>query len=208
MPPGSSPDTWSVDVRSAESWVLLHGTPLTPQVWDRVAGSLGAHRAVHCPSVALAAPARVRSLTVLCSRDTPFPAFEGPAAALRTGALDAAATMARWFRPDEIAANGPVVRYARTCLDLVDLPAWADDLVAIADYDRCDDVSALTMPTLLLAAEHDQVSTPDAMRAMSERIPDARFELVPGAAHMSIFTRPTQLAALLDRAAERAQPSG
>ncbi len=158
--------------------------------------------------VALAAPARVRSLTVLCSRDTPFPAFEGPAAALRTGALDAATTMARWFRPDEIAANGPVVRYARTCLDVVDLPAWADDLVAIADYDRCDDVSALTMPTLLLAAEHDQVSTPDAMRAMSERIPDARFELVPGAAHMSIFTRPNQLAALLDRAAERAQPSG
>ena len=101
--------------RGADGWVLLHGTPLNPEVWDGVAARLGNLGPVCCPAVtpsgdsddattelagrlasaagrlparmnlvghsfggqvaldlALLVPARVRSLTLICSRDTPF----------------------------------------------------------------------------------------------------------------------------------------
>ena len=134
-------------------WLLLHGTPLTPVVWDQVAAQLRPHAPTQIPAVipagevadvqralaqqvlgqlverpydihvvghsfggqvaldiALAAPERVRSLTMICSRDTPYPPFAAAAAALRRGdAVDINAAMSRWFRPEELQAEGPVV---------------------------------------------------------------------------------------------------
>jgi 3-oxoadipate enol-lactonase len=109
-----------------DRWVLLHGTPLTPAVWDGVAAHLGPRGYVLCPvaapagdaadapaelaarlasshgglpdqmhvvghsfggqvalDLALLAPGRVRALTLICSRDTPFPAFAAAAAGRR-----------------------------------------------------------------------------------------------------------------------------
>ena len=131
-------------------WVLLHGTPLTPRVWDEVGAILAMSRPVVAPAlprpgtqaeiagrvlasledtraplhvvghsfggqvaieVALAAPLRLASLTILCSRATPFPAFAASAESLRRGdPLDLPGSLARWFLPDELAADGPIVR--------------------------------------------------------------------------------------------------
>jgi hypothetical protein len=38
-----------VIVGEADSWVLLHGTPLTPQIWHDVAERLRPFGKVHCP---------------------------------------------------------------------------------------------------------------------------------------------------------------
>jgi pimeloyl-ACP methyl ester carboxylesterase len=213
--------------------VLLHGTPLTPAVWEPVAALLGGP--VACPAVtphdparstaalarevlaacpgeldlvghsyggqvaldaALLAADRVRSLTLVCSRDTPFPPFAATAAALRAGApVDVEAALDRWFRPDE--RDGPLAGYARDCLLSADRTAWADALDGIAAYDRSADVPRLRMPVLLLAAEHDPVSTVEAMAALRDRVPGARLEVLAGAAHLSPFTRPERLAELL-----------
>ena len=118
--------------RPEPRWLLLHGTPLTPQVWDGVAGYLREHGTVWSPDVspvpgqdtqaslaahlvsvlgqsperlhvvghsfggqiaidvALRAPQRVQTLTLICSRDTPFAPFAAAAAQLRGGgAVDA-----------------------------------------------------------------------------------------------------------------------
>jgi pimeloyl-ACP methyl ester carboxylesterase len=64
--------------------------------------------------LALAAPQRLRRLIIVCSRHTPFPAFELGARAVRAGEpVDIDAGMRRWFTPAELAADGPAVRYAR-----------------------------------------------------------------------------------------------
>jgi len=215
-------------------WLLLHGTPLTPRVWDEVGALLAVRLPVIAPAlprpgtqidlarrllasladphaplhvvghsfggqvaieVALAAPGRLASLTILCSRATPFPAFAAIAESLRRGdPLDVQESLARWFLPDELAADGPVVRYARACITGADRASWADDLEAIARYDRAGDLGRIQAPTRVIAAELDRVGTPDEMQAMARSIPGAEFVLVPHASHMSQFLDPAALA--------------
>jgi pimeloyl-ACP methyl ester carboxylesterase len=228
-------------------WVLLHGTPLTPAVWDGVAVHLRPPGHVVCPvaapavdagdtpdsgdaaaklaawlasprgglpdrmhvvghsfggqvalDLALLAPDRVRALTLICSRDTPFPAFAATAAALRRGdPVDPEAALGRWFTAAELHGNTPVVRYARRCLQQADRRSWAAALEAIAGYDRSDRVAAISVPVTLIAAELDQVSTPAAMSALASRLPRASLTVLSGAAHMSPFIDPTALARLI-----------
>ena len=228
-----------------ERWLLLHGTPLTPHVWDGVAGYLRRQGPVWCPDVspvagrrdaqaalarrlasaldrspgqrhvaghsfggqvaidlALLAPQRVQTLTLVCSRDTPFPAFAAAAARLRRGApVDVAAVLGRWFTARELHAGGPVVAYARHCLEHADRASWAAALDAIAGYDRADRVGSIGVPATLIAAELDQVSTPAAMSALASRLPRADLQIMAGAAHMTPFTDPARLGMLLTRAA-------
>lgn len=108
-------------------------------------------------------------------------------------------SLARWFLPDELAADGPVVRYARDCLTSADRALWADELEAIARYDRSSDLSVVEAPTTAIAAEFDTVGTPDEMRALTHAIPQATFVLVPAASHMSQFLHPDALAARLSQ---------
>jgi pimeloyl-ACP methyl ester carboxylesterase len=55
---------------------------------------------------ALLAPQRVQALTLICTRDTPFPAFAGAAARLRHGSpVDVAAALRRWFTAPELSAG-------------------------------------------------------------------------------------------------------
>lgn len=228
-----------------ERWLLLHGAPLTPQVWDRVAGYLRRSGPVWCPDVspaaggrdtqaalavrlvsaleqfparlhvvghsfggqvaidiALLAPQRVQTLTVVCSRDTPFPAFAAAAGRLRHGdPVDTGAVLGRWFTAPELAAGGPVVSYARQCVQHADRASWAAALDAIAGYDRADRVGSIGVPCTLIAAELDRVSTPAAMSALASRLPQATLHILAGAAHMTPFTDPARLGMLLTRAA-------
>ena len=148
--------------------------------------------------LALALPQRVRSLTILCSRDTPFPAFAAAAQAVPGyGPADLEAVLSRWFRPADLAADGPLVRYARRCLSTADRALWAASLRAIAGYDRSDLTPTIDVPVTLIAAELDQVSTPAAMTAMAGRLPRARLHVLPDAAHMSPFLHPEALARMI-----------
>ena len=142
---------------SGDRWLLLHGTPLTPAVWDGVAARLTRSGTVLSPAItpagdardaqgalaarltaeaarpgrlhvvghsfggqvaldfALLVPQQVATLTLLCSRDTPFPAFAAAAARLRGGApVDADAALSRWFTPAELdrAARSSATRAA------------------------------------------------------------------------------------------------
>ena len=219
-------------------WLLLPGTPLTPEVWDGLRLTLERFHPVAAPvlprpsaavgaqaeiargvlrevghlaqrfhvvghsfggqvalELAFGAAQRVASLTVLCSRASPFPPFSATAAALRRGdPVDVDATIGRWFLPDEIAADGPVVRYARRCLEQADRNLWSDELEAIAVYDRRTDLSSITVQTSIIASEFDKVGTPEQMAAMASAIPASRFERVANASHMSQFTDPVALA--------------
>lgn len=226
---------------AGDQWVLLHGIPLTPAVWEGVAAHLGHCGRVLCPAVtpagdardapaelaarlagahsglpermhlvghsfggqvaldlALLAPHRIRALTLICSRDTPFPAFAAAAAALRRGEpVDPGLALGRWFTAAELRASGPVVRYARSCVEHADRQSWAAALEAIAGYDRSGRVAAISAPVTLIAAELDQVSTPAAIAALASRLPQASLIVLPGAAHMSPFTDPAALARLI-----------
>jgi pimeloyl-ACP methyl ester carboxylesterase len=140
----------------------------------------------------------VASLSLICSRDTPFPAFAQTARDLRAGAAtDVDAARERWFRPDEREIGGWLVSYARDCLVNVDRRTWAIALDGIARYDRSDAIGQIEAPATLICAELDPVSSPEAMGALAARLPNARLHILRGAAHLSPLLRPTVLAAQL-----------
>jgi pimeloyl-ACP methyl ester carboxylesterase len=154
--------------------------------------------------LALAAPHLVTGLTLVCSRDTPFPPFAAAAAELRAGApIDVERAMSRWFRPGELAAGGPLVDYARRQLRHADRPGYARALDAIATYDRSAVVSSIEVPVTLVAAELDAVSTPAAMADLASRLPRVRLHVLPGAAHLSPFLDAPALATLIRSVAGR-----
>lgn len=163
--------------------------------FDVVGHSFGGQVAVE---FALLAPTRVRSLMILCSRDTPFAPFTRLAANIRQGrSIDTDAVLQRWFHSGELQENGNAVRYARQCLLQADPLAYAAALEAIAVYDRASRSADLRMPVKLLAAEDDAVSSPAVMVNWAARLPHASFACLRGAAHMSPFVQPQRLLALM-----------
>lgn len=179
-------------------WVrFFHGTPLTSEVWDEVRrlvepdpGHVVGHSYGGQRALDYALSHQVDRLTLLCTRATPFPPFLEAAAAVRRG--EVGGTLERWFRPQEA---GPVVDYARRCLEQADRSRWALDLEEIARY-RCD-LARIQVPVLCIAAEFDTVGTPAIMEEMARQLPSGRFILWRGGGHMSPFLEPQRLAQLL-----------
>ncbi len=169
---------------------------------DVVGHSFGGQIAL---DLALLRPQQVRSLTILCSRDTPFPAFAQTAEAVRAGDPPSVeASLHRWFAVEEIRAESPAVRQARSELERASRADWAAALDAIATFDRSSRSTELTMPVALMAAGGDAVSTPAVMEELSTRISRATFALHAAWMHMSPFVDPSRLATLLRDARDAA----
>lgn len=227
---------------SVTNWLLLHGTPLTPAVWNGVIPLLAERGDVAAPTVTpgrgpaggvqralarrvvaqgvdvaapwhvvghsfggqvaleLAAqrPDLVASLTLMCTRDTPYPPFATVAGDVSRGTVDVDGSLRRWFSPGEMNANGAVVRYARDTLGAADRGRWAQALSAIAVFDLSAALHTITCPVTVISAAHDQVSDPSAMAAMATRLPHAALTVLEDAWHMSMFTDPAGLARLID----------
>jgi pimeloyl-ACP methyl ester carboxylesterase len=223
------------------NWLLLHGTPLTPAVWDGVIPVLHEHGAVAAPAVtpgdgpargvqralarrlitadvdapppwhvvghsfggqvaleiAVRRPDLVASLTLMCTRDTPYPPFAATAADVRAGAVDVDGAMQRWFSPAELTAAGPVVGYARDALASADREVWANALSAISVFDVSAAVPAIRCPVTAIAASHDRVSDPRAMTDMVARVGRGELVVLEDAWHMSVFTEPSRLARVI-----------
>jgi 3-oxoadipate enol-lactonase len=72
------------------------------------------------------------------------------------------------------------------------------DLTAMRDRTDSHDVLAqLALPTLVLAGEHDGISSPAESRAMAEKIPGARFLEIAGAGHLTPLEKPAAVAQAL-----------
>lgn len=231
----------------APRFLLLHGTPLSPQVWDGVRAHLDAdsvapdltemvdNAAAGCLQtqvaaavlaalpgdeivvvghsfggqvaieVALMAPERLAALVVVCSRHTPFPAFADGARAVRSGRpVDIDGGLRRWFTPQELAADPPVVEYARRRLRTAPRGPWAASLDAVATYDRALAVNRIATASSLFAARLDEVSPPAVMAELAAALPHASFEIVDAWAHMSPFADPAAFAARLVAAVQTA----
>ncbi len=166
--------------------------------WDLVGHSFGGQVAIE---LALAVPHRVRTITVLCSRDTPFPAFTDLArdvVADRVPSVDQ--TLARWFTPDEVGRGGEAVRLARVALGEASRSPreWTEALTAIATYDRSRASHRLGRSATFVAERLDGVSTVDVMRELRGRVPGSLLVPEPGA-HMSPFVDARRLARHLIR---------
>lgn len=64
-------------------------------------------------------------------------------------------------------------------------------------HDATGDLPTITVPTLVVVGEEDPITHVDHARAMVERLPDARLEVVPAAAHLPVVEQPEAFNRLL-----------
>lgn len=59
----------------------------------------------------------------------------------------------------------------------------------LAEWDRFEDLRSITVPTLVIGADHDTMD-PEHMRAMAERLPRGQFLRCPKGSHMAMWDDP------------------
>jgi 3-oxoadipate enol-lactonase len=66
-----------------------------------------------------------------------------------------------------------------------------------ARRDSVSDLPGMDVPAMVLVGEEDRLTPPDAARAMAQRLPRARLEVIPGTGHVSNLEDPAAFNALL-----------
>ena len=95
------------------------------------------------------------------------------------------ATMGRWFTPAY--AGTAVIRERFVATPPEGYAACCD---ALRDWDFRTELGSVSAPTLVLVGAEDPAATPDDARLIAERIPGARMEIIPGAAHLLNVEQP------------------
>jgi 3-oxoadipate enol-lactonase len=163
---------------------------------DAIGVSLGG---VTVMGMALAQPKRVRSLVVVGSRgdmpETLQKAWADRIAAVKSGGTEAIreGTLNRWF-PEEYRKKEPatVAHIGKMILE-TSPGGFIAGAAALAKLDYLPRLNTVTVPALLMAGSAD-VPTPDAMKAIKDKMPNARLEIIDGAGHLLPVDRPAETA--------------
>jgi pimeloyl-ACP methyl ester carboxylesterase len=162
-------------------------------------------------ALALADPARVRSLSLLCTfargrdatRLTAFMLWVGMRTRIGTRRMRRHAFLQLVMPPSALAAEDRDALAAKLAPlfghDLADQPPVAmKQLAALRAYDATPRLSELAgIPTLVVSAEHDPIAPPASGRALAAGISGARFVQFAGASHGLPIHRAAEVNALL-----------
>lgn len=186
------PGPYSVERYAADLRELIEASDSGPVVV--VGHSMGAKVALQ---LAHDAPGLVRGLVLIA----PVPA--GPAgfsekglAGLRATAGDperARAWLSRTFAPGE----PPAEAFALVCASADAAPPGMvlESLESWTSADLSDAARGVTAPALVISAEHDNPE--NQRKTVAALLPNARFEVIPGAGHYVILERPGEVARLI-----------
>lgn len=134
-------------------------------------------------------PARVRTLTLLCTA-AKFGAAQGwldRAAAVRadgTASL-AEAVVGRWFTAGLAGRDPELIARSRAMVEATTDEGYAGCCVALAHFDSRADLARITAPTLVIAGAQDPATTPDDMRILADGIADSTLHILDPAAHLA-----------------------
>ena len=148
-------------------------------------------------------PERVERLVLCCTSALlgPPETWHARVAAVRAGGLEsiADAVLERWFTPVFASEHPEVIQRMRAQLVATPPEGYIGCCEAIAAMDLTGDLSSVTAPTLVLAAEQDLATPPEHGRRIAELIPGARFQTVSPAAHIATVERPDLTTAMILR---------
>ena len=125
-------------------------------------------------------------------------AWQARAALVRNDGMAAVAdgAAARWFTPAFIEREAVTVARMVATLRGQDAQGYAACCEALAQADLRSGVPAITVPTLVIAGEHDPVTTVDDARWLQQQIAGASLATV-AASHISNVEQPQQFTSLL-----------
>jgi 3-oxoadipate enol-lactonase len=127
-------------------------------------------------------------------------AFRNMSAAATAKGLAAISEVAmrRLFSPEFQAANPALVEQRRERFIAVHPETFHAACAALAALDLRPQVPGVKLPVLVLVGEHDEATPPPMSRELAQLLPDARFELLPGCAHVPQLQQPQQFLAAIE----------
>lgn len=161
---------------------------------------------------AMDAPDRVASLILIGS--TPAfggrdPSFAQEFLGNRLAPLDAGKSMAdvaQTLVPNMMAPNPDplVVAEAMASMASIDPDNYRQTLACLTTFNQRDRLAEVTMPTLVIAGEHDATAPVKTQEKMANALPHARMVTIPGAGHLTPMEAPGAVAhAITDHLRDR-----
>jgi 3-oxoadipate enol-lactonase len=149
------------------------------------------------------ASGRLRRLVLMCTSAYAPPAsrWHERVAAVRaagTVAVVADAVVERWFTPAWALEHPDAIAAHRQMLAATDPGGYCACCEAIATMDLRDALPRVAVPTLVLGGIEDQALPTEHQRLIAERIPGARLELIPDAAHIASAQQPETVNRLIE----------
>ncbi|NMO89490.1 alpha/beta fold hydrolase [Actinomycetospora sp. TBRC 11914] len=188
------PVTLAALVDHLAALVDAHGDGPVDVVGLSLGSMLAQQLAVHRPD-------RVRSLVLACGGMATDPEVSrGRAATTREEGMapTVPTTLRRWFSPEALATpDHPGVAYARRRLLTDDPRVVAECWDAMASHDLREALGGIHAPTTVVAASGDASVPPAAMRAVAERVPDARYVEIAGP-HIVVLENAAAFARVLE----------
>lgn len=97
-------------------------------------------------------------------------------------------------QPADPAVRGEVVE----TMARIDPAAYRIGAEAVWLADQSERAAAIRVPTLIICGAEDRVTPPALSEELAHLIPDAQYELIEGAGHLSNLERPGEFSALVD----------
>ncbi|WP_414940926.1 3-oxoadipate enol-lactonase [Amycolatopsis sp. cmx-11-51] len=147
------------------------------------------------------APDRIKSLTLCCTSAKlgPPERWADRARAVRengTGSV-AESGVGRWVTAGYAAARPDQARFLREMIASVPAEGYAASCQAIERMDLVGDLPKIAARTLVIAGAEDPATPVEHAEVIAGGIPDARLEVVEGAAHLGNFEQPERFTALI-----------
>ncbi|MEU1984795.1 3-oxoadipate enol-lactonase [Nocardia sp. NPDC019395] len=139
--------------------------------------------------IAAHTPARVRTLTLLCTAakfGTPQSWLDRATAVRAEGTSSIAdAVVGRWFTPGLADRDSGLVTRSRAMVAATSDDGYAACCVALAHFDGRPDLARITAPTLVIAGAQDPATTPGDMRNLADGIANSVLHVMDPAAHLA-----------------------
>jgi 3-oxoadipate enol-lactonase len=156
--------------------------------------------------VAIDHPGRIGRLVPACCRARVVPEFaalwQRLIEAVKAGGVEAIVeqTAQRWFSDDFKAAHPEVLDQARAMIRGASQAGYLGAAAAFLKLDLEDELGRIRAPTLFMGGTEDKVGGPEAlMRSLAAKVPGARYEPVPRAAHIANLQNEADFNAILRR---------
>ncbi len=100
------------------------------------------------------------------------------------------AILERWFAPEFRSGKPTELALYKNMLERTSQDGYLACCEAIRDADFTKQAAQIAVPVLCIAGEHDGSTPPALVQNMAEQIPNAKYELISGAAHLPCIEYP------------------
>lgn len=104
----------------------------------------------------------------------------------------------RWFMPDFARMHPADYHGYWNMLGRMPVDGYTAACEAIRDANLTENARKIQARTLVVGGDQDLATPPDLMRFLAETVPQARLELIAGAAHLPCIEQPGSMAATID----------